>query len=153
MPRKRRTDIYGRRVFARTNSAAAANGKPKRTYVTHGGHSALLKEPLDKRSALGRKYEAGLAELHQHAGGADCTAVQSRLIDQVVRLGLLADISWTELLQSGLIVEGAPAPAVNVFLQASRQYRDGLLQLGVERRSKNVTLSSYLQERQEQEAS
>ena len=144
MPRKRVIDDQGRRVWARSNPVARANAKPKRSYITHGGKSNILSEPLDSRTVIGRAYKAGLRELRAHAGGTDITAVQSRMIDQTVRLGILADLSWAELLRSGPVVDGNPAPAATIFLNTSRQYRDSLVQLGVEKRRKVIKLTDYL---------
>jgi hypothetical protein len=145
MPRKRKRDIYGRVIgYTRTNPVARINGKPKKAYIVHGSKSSLLEMGIDTRTIIGRKYKTGLAELRAHAGGDDITAVQARLVDQTVRLDLLADLGWAELMKSGLVVDGVPAPTANIFLHASRQYRDILLQLGVERRRKPIKLQDYL---------
>lgn len=126
---------------------AAKNARPKKVSITgHGGSSStLLRDPLDLRTRVGRAYYAEKQGLAIHVGG-DPTVPQEKLIDQAARLGVLADIAWGELLRAGmLVIDGKVAPAFEAFIKASRDQRDVLRALGIERRSKPVpTLDDYL---------
>jgi hypothetical protein len=85
--------------------------------------------------------------------GNDIAVPQARLVDSAVRLGLLADLSWGEVMGAErLVKDGAPHPAIDVFLKASKQHAATLQMLGLEQRVRNVTLSDVLEGRVEHES-
>lgn len=131
--------------LVRISPVSARNGKPRKVHITHGGESALLRGPLDGRSRLGKLYKAALLELRSHLGG-DVTVPQSKLVDQAVRLGLLADLSWADVMQApeGLVKDGTVNPSVDIFFKTSKHQRDVLGMLGLQRRAKDVTLQDVL---------
>lgn len=144
--RPRRKRIGGRLVRVK-NGASAANAKPKRVYITHaGGSRALLKDPLDLRSTIGRAHRQFCEELSAHVGG-DLSVPQARLIDHASRLRLIATIAWGELWRRGMFDgKGTPRPALDAFRRAAADERSVLQLLGIERREKPVkTLQDLLE--------
>ena len=128
----------------RPDSAALA--KPKKVHVIHGGNSsALLRQPLDGRTVLGRMYKEHVAVLENHLGN-DLTPPQARLVDQASRLALLSTIAWAELIEKGVFQKGIPAPAVDTFIKASGQERDILKLLGLSAPAKQLpNLTDYIE--------
>lgn len=130
---------------------AARNAQPRKVLVTHaGGSQALLRDPLDRRTRVGKAYRDHCQALAAHVGG-DPTRPQAELIDQAARLALLAKIAWAELLRSGVFSGegGQPAPALETWLKATRDQRAVLQLLGLERRSRELDLQEYLQQASE----
>jgi hypothetical protein len=118
-------------------------------YITHGlGSQALLRDPLDLRTAVGKAYHAHKAMLRSHVGG-DPTPPQEKLIDQAARLAVLSDVAWSELARIGRLIKGdALHPAFEAFLKATREQRDVLRLLGLDRRKKDVpSLHDYLRQK------
>lgn len=142
VPRKVRRD----RRLKRPDSARIA--KPKVKYVSHAAGSNLLEDPLDNRTRVGKTYRAQRAVLSAHVGGHP-THPQEKLIDQAVRLAMLTDIAWAELMRSKkLVTNGAVHPAFEAFLKASRDQRAVLIILGLKRRTKDVPdLQDYLRQK------
>ncbi len=143
---KRRKDgKLVRRDKRAKNPASATNGRPKRTYITHGADSALLRDPLDRRSRVGRAYNEHKAALASHLGG-DPSTPQLELIDQGARLRVLAAISWSELMRAKkLIKNGTLHPAFEAFLKAARDQRAVLLILGLKRHARELKLKDVLE--------
>lgn len=140
---EKRGPYLTRRRAKRPDSAALA--RPKRVAVTHGGRSALLHAPLDRRTRFGRLHRAQVDALCRHLGG-DVTVAQARLVDQAVRLRLLSELAWSELLRGGAFTEaGDPRPALDAFRRLAGDERSLLALLGVERREQPVaSLDQYL---------
>lgn len=130
----------------RPDSARIA--KPKVKYVSHAAGSNLLEDPLDNRTRVGKTYRAQRAALAAHIGGRP-TLPQEKLIDQAVRLAMLTDIAWAELMRSKrLVTNGAVHPAFEAFLKTSRDQRAVLIILGLKRQTKNIPdLQEYLREK------
>ena len=143
---KRRKDgKLVRRDKRAKNIASATNGRPKRTYIHHGVGSALLKDPLDARSKVGKEYLAHKATLATHVGG-DPSTPQLELIDQAARLRVLTAIAWGELTRAKeLIKNGVLHPAFEAFLKAARDQRAVLLTLGLKRHAREVRLKEVLE--------
>jgi hypothetical protein len=78
-----------------------------------------------------------------HLGG-DATLPQSLLIQQAARLQLATDLAWSGVLEDDLKVD---SPAFNNYMRASRGLRDTLVLLGLERKAKDISLESYLEEK------
>ena len=128
----------------RPDSAALA--KPKKVHVIHGGNSsALLRQPLDGRTVLGRMYKEHVLVLEKHLGN-DLTPPQARLVDQASRLALLSTIAWAELAENGVFKKGIPAPAVDTFIKSSSQEREILKLLGLSASAKRLPdLTDYIE--------
>lgn len=123
---------------------AAANARPRKVAVTHGGKSALARAAFDLRTRFGRAYRAHCATLTAHVGG-DPTAPQAALIDQAARLRLLGRLAWEELVQGGAFRNGAPRLAFDAYRKAAADEREVLRLLGVERRQRPIqTIEEYL---------
>lgn len=155
-PKQRfKRDAQGRRLGRpQKRPDAARNARPRRVSITHGGDSrVLLRDPLDRRTRIGKAYRDHCQALSAHVGG-EPTRPQAELIDQAARLALLAKIAWAELFRGGVFVNGTgqPAPALETWLKAARDQRAVLQLLGLERRSRDVTLSEYLQQTAEGDA-
>lgn len=142
IPRKVRRD----KRMKRYDSAKLA--KPKVKYVSHAAGSNLLEDPLDNRTRVGKMYRAQRALLTTHIGEHP-TLPQEKLIDQAVRLAMLTDIAWAELMRSKkLVTNGAVHPAFEAFLKASRDQRAVLIILGLKRQTKNIPdLQDYLRQK------
>lgn len=85
---------------------SVAIGRPKKVMLTHGaGSRALLDAPLDMRSRAGQAYKNRTARLLAELGAAKPTVSQTVLMEQAVRLSMLADISWGETIRSGGVVK------------------------------------------------
>lgn len=133
----------------RPDSAALARPK-KVSILGHGGKSqALMRDPLDLRTRVGKAYAAHKQALAAHVG-MEPTLPQQALIDQAARLSLLARIAWRELIDKGCFTQnGELRPAYDAFRNAIRDEREVLRLLGIERRQKTVpTLDEYLAEQQ-----
>jgi hypothetical protein len=90
-----------------------------------------------------------MAEFTAHLNG-DITAPVAKLIDQAVRLGILANLSWGEITEAGsLLQDGKPIPAIDIYLKVARQQREVLAMLGLQHRAKNISLQDVLQGRVE----
>jgi hypothetical protein len=144
--------VKNHRKIARSGSRgkrpdSAANARPHKVSIQgHGGTShALMRDPLDLRTRVGKAYRLHMQALTEHVGGSPTTPEQS-LIDQAARLRVLAAIAWREVSKKGCFgKEGALLPAVDAFRAAIRDERDVLRMLGIERRAKPLpTLSEYL---------
>jgi hypothetical protein len=121
--------------------------RPKTKFLTHGGIGALLRDALDGRTRVAKDCRAWVAALAAYLGG-EPTAVETELIEQAARLSLLVDVAWADLMRNGVLPEGQAAPAVEVFLKATRDHRAVPQLLGLERRVREVpSLTQYLQER------
>ena len=123
---------------------AAALARPAVKYVSHAGTAGLLRDRLDLRTKVGRRYQAHVEALSAHIGG-DPTLPQVELIDQASRLKLLACIAWAELLRAGTVTKDTGLhPAFDAFLKASRDQRAVLGLLGIQRSARDVTLRDVL---------
>jgi hypothetical protein len=138
----------GRRLRARDRPKrpdAAGNAKPRVKYVVHGGVSALARDAIDGRTTLARHYREQLAALLAHVGNEALTHPRRELVDQGARYALLVRIAWGEVLHAGIVSEGRITPAFETFLKASREHREVLGILGLERRERPVpNLEDYL---------
>jgi hypothetical protein len=124
---------------------SAANAKPKVKYVIHGGASALASDPLDGRTVLARHYRAQLAALLVHVGEDALTHPRRELVDQGARFALLVRLAWAQVLRDGVIAEGRMTAAFEAFVKASREHREVLAILGLERRERPApSLDAYL---------
>lgn len=117
---------------------------PKVKYVAHGLNSDLLKDPLDGRTRVAKRYKETLAAMHAHLG-TDLTLPEQQLVEQVCRLSLLADVSWRDLISRGMLVKGEVSPVLDAWLKVTKEQRAVLQLLGLKRREKPVAdLSSYI---------
>ena len=124
---------------------SADNAKPKVKYVTHGGVSALSREPIDSRTAMGKQYRQQLAALLAHVGEENLTHPRRELIDQGARSALLVRLAWAQVLRQGVVAKGRITPAFEALLKASREQREVLGLLGLARREKQApTIDEYL---------
>jgi hypothetical protein len=144
-PRRR---LRNGRLVRDKNPASAANARPKKVIVSHGGASQLvLRAAFDMRSRLGRAYAAAHSALVAHLG-SDLTAPQAALVDQAARLRLLTQIAWSELQATGAFRRGEVAPAFDAFRRAAADERAVLALLGIQRHAREVpTLHEYLSNR------
>lgn len=129
------------------------NGRPRKVFITQGGGAradSLLTHPLDYRSVLGKRYQHAIASMTQHLGGS-LSYPESQLVDQCARLGLLATLSWSEVVRDeSLIKDDKVNPAIDVFLRTSKQQRDLLALLGIKCRVRDITLEDVLAGKVEQ---
>lgn len=127
-----------------------AIAKTKLYYVTHGGDSNVLRNPLDGRSPAGKAYKRFCQAMQAHLGG-DLSFPEEKLIDQAARFSLLVDIAWRELLDGGVFKKnGELSTAFEAFFKATRNQREVLNLLGLKRREKEIEdLASYLAEQDE----
>src|SRR5438105_2505245 len=82
-PRRKRPGYRGYRADS------ADNAKPKVKFVTHGGESALARDPIDGRTAMARHFREQLAALLAHVGEHEMTHPRRELIEQGARYALL----------------------------------------------------------------
>jgi hypothetical protein len=136
----------------RPDSAKLA--RPKKVHITHGaGSRALLKDPLDLRTVVGKAYHGQRSALRAHLGGTP-TVPQEKLIDQASRLCVLADIAWGELMRVGRILQGEGLhPAFDAYIKATRDARAVLVTLGLKPHTREVPdLNTYLNQRPTEES-
>lgn len=144
-PRKPRKPRARRAVDRPKRPDARKNAMPKKVSIRHGGGSrALMEMPLDGRTRVGRLFRQEVDELLAHLGD-DASLPQRSLIDQAVRLGLLARIAWGELMSGQLIGKAGVNPAFDAYIRAAADQRKALAAIGLERRQKTVTAFEYLQ--------
>lgn len=152
VPTKNRRKIA--RIGSRgRRSDSAANARPHKVSIGHGGTSrALMYDPLDLRTRVGKEYHAHKQGLAAHLGG-DPTVPQQSLIDQAARLNILSRITWAELTRNGVFTKnGALRPAVTAYIDATKHERDVLRLLGLQRHQKPLpTLDEYLKEQHHDE--
>jgi len=138
---KVRRERYGKRPDARQN------GRPHRIAITHALKSrALLRDPLDQRTVAGKFHREHVAMLTSDLGG-DLSTAMATLVDQASRLHLIAKLGWNELVRTGLFDRktGEAKPAYDLYLKTTRDERDVLRLLGLERRARPVpSLQTYL---------
>lgn len=137
---KRWRDRMGKRPDAR------AIARPKKIMITNGLKSrALLRDPLDQRTVVGKAFRARIDALTSDLGG-NLTTAQTTLVDRTCRLSILAQLAWNELARVGVLNKrGDVVAAFDVFLRVVRDERDILRLLGLERRAKPVPdLQEYL---------
>jgi hypothetical protein len=153
VPLRQRRRRNGRLEIIKRPSAAA-NARPKKIFVTHGGSSALLRGgTLDLRSRVGRAYARYKEALIAHLG--EPSAPEVVLVDQCARLQLLCNLAWAELhRRSAFDKAGALAPAFDALMRASRELRECLRLLGLERRQADVLdiAAEVAKQRREEEA-
>jgi hypothetical protein len=133
----------------RPSPESAKNGKPRKVYLTTRNRASLavLNNPLDLRSALGKRYVSDVISLKSHVGG-DPSVIECRLIDQASRLALLMDLAWGEVLASETLVkDNTPVAAIDIFLKCARDHRQVLGLIGVDRRARDITLQDVLEAR------
>jgi hypothetical protein len=124
---------------------AAANAKPKVKYITYGGHSLFMTDPFDGRTALAAEYRRQVQALRAHVG-AHGTHPQRELIDQAARFALLARIAWGAVMREGLTIDGELTPAFVALVRVSKEQREALQLIGLERREKRAeSVDDYLQ--------
>lgn len=126
--------------------AARERTKPKTIKIVHALKSrAILRDPLDQRTRIGKLHRERVAALTSDLGG-DLSVAQSILVDQASRLHLLAQLAWNHLTRVGLFNKrGDAVPAYEAYLRTISREADVLRLLGLERRSKPVPdLQSYL---------
>ena len=129
-----------RRDIRKKQPHSSEIAKPKVKYIGHGGGSALLKDPLDRRTRVGKAYKAHKEILAVHVGG-DPSTPQVELIDQAARLRILSAIAWAELMRARTLVKnGNVHPAFDAFLKAARDQRAVLEMLGLKRQARDVPL-------------
>ena len=98
---------------------------------------------LDKRTWTGRIYVSTCKDLVAHLGG-EPTAAQMLLIDHAARLKIALDIAWGAAMNGGLDKE---SPSFDHFIKALRNQRETLNLLGLERKSKSLSLAAYIEEK------
>jgi hypothetical protein len=110
---------------------------------------SLLRDPLDRRTRVGRAYLGHIAALRAHVGGeAELTPPLARLVDQAARLALLSDLCWATLASSGPFSStGDLVPAFAAYERAAAAEQRTLQLLGLDRRAKIVpSLSDIMAE-------
>ena len=141
MAKRREDGKLIRRDHRQKNPASAANARARKVkYVGHGVGSKLLKDPLDRRTRVGKAYQAHKQILAAHIGG-DPTAPQVELINQAARIRILSAMAWSELMRARTLVKnGNVHPAFDAFLKAARDQRAVLEMLGLKRQARDVPL-------------
>lgn len=142
-PRKKR--VHRRDSFAKPKSAA--NAKPPAVIVKHGGKAALRAKRFDRRTTLYKTKRRVELALLNHIGGADnATLPQAQLCDDASRLYVLSEIAWTEIMQNGVFDDdGNVKQAVGAYTNMTREVRELLKLLGLERKEKDITLQDILE--------
>lgn len=150
----RKIDITARRPHQRRNGReislkrpdAKRNARPPKIHVKHGNLSAILNCPFDKRTRFGKAYYQRRQLLIDHIGTIP-TPPQLTLIDQATRLGLLADLSWAEILNNGkLTTDKGVIPAFTGYLKVVREQAKILQILGIKPHEIEVpALDDYLE--------
>jgi len=127
------------------NAASAQNAKPKKVSLIHGGSSRkALYDPLDKRTVEHRFCFERKKALLAHLAG-DATVFEQELVEQEVRLAMLARIAWIAIEQGNLLAEEGLAPAAEAYVRLTREQRAVMQLLGIQRRTKPVpTLETYI---------
>ena len=125
---------------------SAINGRGRRVIITHGGRVGALREArLDRRTKEWEFEQEHIGAMIQHMGGPDMvTTPMAELIQQCARLKLLETLAWAYVLKHGFIIEGQVTPAYAALLASMRTRADLLLKLGLERRSRELTLGDAL---------
>lgn len=133
------------RLVKQKRPDSAGNAKPHKVSIVHaGGSRALMRDPLDLRTRVGKAYYKHKEMLRAHIGG-DPSLPQEALIDQAARLALLEQFTWNQVMSAGVFdKKGALAPAYDAFIKAAREQRQVLVLLGIERKTKQLTLSDVL---------
>jgi hypothetical protein len=118
-------------------------------FLVHGALSKALRVGVpDKRSVFG-KLHASLVQGYRKHLGDNLSLPQEKLCDQAARLNLLTAIAWGELHKGGMFKQGGISAAFETFIKASRDEREVLRLLGLERRPKEVPdLQTYLRQKQ-----
>jgi hypothetical protein len=130
----------------RRSRTSRLNSIPKRGFlIVTGAAARLLKTgKLDGRSQLGKAERSRLPALVSQLGGVDAmTPALLAVARNAIRLELLTEVAWAELderLRNGQ----DPQRAQESFLRASSKMRDAYATLGLERRTKEVSLSDLL---------
>jgi|GEM_PF-5538723 len=107
------------------NPASAENARPKKVYVVAAAESwNLLNATLDSRTRLGKLYKSRTEALIK-ALGRTPTQHQLALIEQAVRLSLLADLGWAECLRSGTLRTPLmhESPSFVSYIKVARELR------------------------------
>lgn len=147
---KRKRRRTGGKDILIKNLASRDNAIPKRVKLQTGiSSSALRRGLIDRRTAEGRFLAADVLALRAHVGG-DPSIAQQKLIEDAARLGLIISIAWQRLMDSGTILRGDGLhPALEAFLKSSRDRRDVLRLLGLNRHTRQIKLSDVLQGKEE----
>jgi hypothetical protein len=119
--------------------------------TTHGGYAlALLDGDFDYRTDNGKTVKAFRGVLIHHLGGEQrISGPQMILVDQAVRLQLLARIAWMHSHRNGNFKVGGEATgAFDAYLRVTRALREVLAMLGLKRRQIELTLGDILAEEQ-----
>lgn len=140
--------LTAKRMRARyKHLVASESNRPKKIRITHALKSrAILRDPLDQRTVAGKLYRAHAAALTSDLGG-DLSIAMATLVDQASRLHLIAKLGWNELARTGLFDRktGEAKPAYELYLKTTRDERDVLRLLGLERRARPMpSLQTYL---------
>lgn len=105
--------------------ASAENARPKKVYVVAASESwHLLNASLDNRTRLGKLYQSRTEALIKSLRSKP-TLPQLALIEQAVRLSLLADLGWAECLRSGTLRTPLmhESPAFISYIKVAREIR------------------------------
>lgn len=122
-------------------------GRPRKIIMVHAGGSAAFRTGVfDGRTKVSKLYKAHVAALEEHLGG-ELTPPQSRLVDQAARLALLSELIWADIDKHGVFKNGDARPVVDTYLKATKEERDVLRLLGLQRHRKPLpSLDEYLQQ-------
>lgn len=147
-PKGWKRGLAGRNPGKQYQPNCAKNAKTKKIVVTSGrGSQALLKGVFDMRGLIGKQYKIRLEALRQHIGPDAITVPMEKLLDQAVRISLIEDMSWSELISANSIMtKHGLHPAFDGLLKASRDHRELLKILGITRKVKELSLTDYLQQ-------
>lgn len=147
---KRKRRRTGGKDILIKNLASRDNAIPKRVKLQTGiSSSALRRGGIDRRTTEGRLLAADVLALRAHVGG-DPSIAQQKLIEDAARLGLIGSIAWQRLMDAGTILRGDGLhPALEAFLKSSRDRRDVLRLLGLNRHTRPIKLSDVLDGKQE----
>jgi hypothetical protein len=114
---------------------------------------ALLDGDFDYRTDNGKTAKAFRGVLIHHLGGEQrISGRQMILVDQAVRLQLLARIAWMHSHRNGNFKVGGEATgAFDAYLRVTRALREVLAMLGLKRREIAVTLGDILRAEQQEQ--
>lgn len=147
-PKRQRTRRNGRYELVKRPDSAK-NAQPAKVFLWHGlGSSFLRGQRPDMRSAVGRAVAGRQAAYIAHLGG-DPSVPQQRLTNHAARFGIVADALWARLNANPQTFEpDALAGMLDAFVRISREEREVLKLLGLERKARDIpTLQDYLRQK------
>jgi hypothetical protein len=109
-------------------------------FLSRDKGGALLRDPLDGRTAVAKTHRSRVINYTAHLGG-EVTVTEARLVELAARRSLRTDALWATAAREGL---GKPTEAGRDFDRAVEAEAKMLLALGLPRRARELTLSDLL---------